>query len=114
MPAYIQGGELDRRIVILRSAPVTNAYNEPVETFAAWKSFSAKRRDASASESYRAVEVGAQISTRFTVRYSSQTSTITPKDRIAFGDHQYNITGVRQVGRNRWIEIDAVARDDKR
>jgi SPP1 family predicted phage head-tail adaptor len=114
MPAQIQAGELDRRITILRSTPVTNAYNEPVETFVAWRSFAAKRRDASASESYRAVEVGAQITARFTVRFSSDTATITPKDRIQFDGRDYNITAARQVGRRRWIELDATARDDKR
>ena len=103
-------GELDRRITIQRATVTLNAFNEPIETWSDHATVSAKRRDASATESYRAQQVGAEITARFTVRWSSLTSDVNSGHRLRFDDKIYNITAVRDVGRNRWREIDAVAR----
>jgi SPP1 family predicted phage head-tail adaptor len=107
-------GDLDRRITIRRATITYNEFNDPVETWADLVTVWAKRTDASAAESYRAQEVGAQISARFRIRYSSDVADVNPKDRIAFDGREYNITGVREAEgtRNEWIEIDAVARAD--
>jgi SPP1 family predicted phage head-tail adaptor len=122
MPAQLQAGDLNRRITLQRATVTTSTpYNEPVEVWGDLGTVAARRVDASAGEGYRAAEVGAQISTRFTVRYSSLTRTLTPKDRISFDDNNgngvrlYNITGTREpIGTTRqWIEIDAVASADK-
>lgn len=110
----IGAGNLDRRITIRRATITYNEFNDPVESWADLVTVWAKRRDASATESYRAQEVGAQITARFTIRYSSDVADVDPKDRIAFGGREYNITGAREPEgtRNEWIEIDAVARAD--
>jgi len=116
MPAQLQAGDLDRRITLQRATVTTSTpYNEPVEVWGDIGTISAQRADASAAEGYRAAEVGAQISTRFTVRYWSLTRGLTPKDRISFEGKLYNITATRErVGTTRqWIEIDAVASADK-
>jgi head-tail adaptor len=59
-----------------------------------------------------AQEVGAQISARFVIRRTSKVADVNPKDRISFKGREYNITRVGEPAgtRNRWIEIDAVAR----
>lgn len=116
MPAQKQSGVLDRRITVQRAALVAGGdYNEPQEVWSDLATLWARRNDASAGEAYRAQEIGAQISARFLVRYSSLTATITPKDRISFDGETYNVTATREpLGtRNQWIEIDAVARDDR-
>jgi len=105
-----QGGQLDRRIVIRRATYAANAFNELVPVWTDYATVWARKHDVSAAEAYRAQEVGAELSARFTVRYSPVTATIDPRDIIAFGGRVYNITGVRDVERNRWREIDAVAR----
>lgn len=107
-------GKLDRRITIQRATVTYNEFNDPIESWSDLVTVWAKRTDASAAESYRAQEVGAQISARFTIRYSSDVADVNPKDRIVFGGRDYNITGVREPDstRNQWIEIDAVARAD--
>ena len=108
-------GSLDRRITIRRDfGTVAEGFNEHVADWQDLVTVWAKRTDASASEAYRAQEIGAQISARFTVRYSPVTKDVNPKDRILFDDREYNITGVREPDgtRNQWIEIDAVARSD--
>jgi SPP1 family predicted phage head-tail adaptor len=107
-------GQLDRRITIRRFSVVPNEFNEPVEIWADLATVWAKRTDASATESYRAQEVGAQISARFVIRYSTQVADVNPRDRIAFRSREYNIIRVGEPAgtRNRWVEIDAVARAD--
>jgi SPP1 family predicted phage head-tail adaptor len=106
-------GELDRRITIQRATVTLNEFNEPIETWGDLATVWAKRRDASATESYRAQEVGAEITARFTIRWSTTAASVTPRDRLSFDGRLYNITAVRDVGRNRLREIDAVARADE-
>jgi len=116
MPAQLQAGDLDRRITIERNTQVVAGdFNEVQDAWAAIATVWAKRHDASAGEAVRAQEVGGQITTRFTIRYSILAATIDVKDRIQFGDRSFNITAVREPTgtRNQWIEIDAVARSDK-
>lgn len=103
-------GDLDVRITIRRATTAANAFNELIETWSDLATVWAKRVDASAAESYRAQEVGAEMTTRFTIRWSSDVDDVDPKDRVAFAGREYNITAVRNVGRNEWREIDAVAR----
>lgn len=103
------GGSRKERIMIQRATITDNEFNEPVETWDDLATVWAKRMDASAGESYRAQEVGAQITMRFTVLRTSTTASLTPKDRIVYEGRTFNITAVREVKRNRWMEIDAVA-----
>lgn len=105
-------GTLDRRVTFQRATVSYNAFNEPVEIWATLAVVSVGKRDASAGETYRAQEVGAQITTRFQVRYSPLLSDLNPNDRLIYGSLVHNITAVRQVERNRWLEVDAVARPD--
>lgn len=105
-------GTLDRRITLQRATVSYDAFNEPVATWGTLAVVSGGKRDASAAESYRAQEVGAQITTRFVVRYSPALVDLNPVDRLVFLSRTYNITAVREVERNRWLEVDAVARAD--
>lgn len=107
-------GRLDERLTVLRSTQTFNDYNEPVDAWSTYVALWAERIDASAGEGYRAKEVGAQITAHFRVRYSPQTATITPRDRLQReGGLVYDITGVRELERNHWLEIHAVARADR-
>jgi len=105
-------GALKQRIALQRATTTANAFNEPVETWATFATVFASRRDASASETYRAAEIGARISARFTIRRSSDVADVTPRDRLTLGGRSFDITAVRTTPDNRWIEIDAVARAD--
>jgi len=108
-------GDLDRRITIQRATTTRNEFNEPIETWSDLATVWAERTDASAAESYRAQEVGAEITARFKTSYSLLIASVNPRDRIFFDGHQYNITRVSEPKgtRNRWREIDAVARADE-
>ena len=105
-------GELNERITIQRATVTQNAFNENVESWNTLATVWAGRRDASGSERYRAQEVGAEITVRFTIRRTSTVSNVNANDRISYDGHIYNIVAVREVQRNRMIEIDAVVRRD--
>ncbi len=104
----------DHRITINQGTPTTNDYNETTLVFSPYITVWASRRDASAGESYKAREVGGEISARFTIRYSDEAATITNKDTLTLENGKtYEITGVRETERNKYIEIDCVTRADK-
>ena len=113
MAAPTQAGELDRRITVRRAVRTYNEFNEPIDSWSTYATVWAKRLDASANESYRAQEVGAEITRRFQVRWSTITAAVDPRDRIVFDGIEHNITAVRDLGRNQWREIDCVARAEQ-
>ena len=106
-------GDLDRRITIQRTTTTLNDFNEPIETWTNYVTISAKCSDPSSAERYRAQEVGAEIDMRFTIRWSPDVRDVNPRDRVLFDGREYNITGVRNIGRLQWREIVAVARADE-
>lgn len=114
MAERLGAGVLDRRVTILVSQITINAFNEPIETFAPLFEVAAMRRDVSAGEALRAQEVGADLTARFTVRWSPRMLAVDARDRIRFDGRDYNITGIRErQDRDRWIEIDAVVRAEE-
>ncbi|AZB65035.1 head-tail adaptor protein [Cereibacter sphaeroides] len=106
--------KLDRRIQFRRAAPVDDGFAE-VETWSdhgspVW----AARADLSDGERWRAAEVAAGVTTRFTVRWSAFAAAITPKDRLLCDGREFDITGIKEPPetRRQWIEITAAARID--
>nr|WP_256370897.1 head-tail adaptor protein [Rhodovulum sp. ES.010] len=79
------------------------AYGAPV-----W----AGKRDIADGERWRAGEVAAHVTTRFTVRSTAFTRNITPADRLVCEGVSYGITGIKEIGRRQWLEITAGARAD--
>lgn len=107
-------GNLDRVITIQRSTSTTNALNEPVETWAPFITYRAKRTDISDGERYAAGQVGSSLMARFLIRSSIESRTVTPVDRIDHDGKLWNIKGVKEAdqGRNRFIEITAATRSE--
>ena len=105
---------LDNRITIQRSTPTAGSQGDLVDVWSDYITIWAGRRDVSTIETYRAREVAAELSARWVVRWSAETNTITPKDRIIdeYGT-LYQITGKRELRRRQWFELDAVRRADK-
>lgn len=110
--ASISSGELDSRITFLIPIVFYNSFNEPEEVMGDFVEVWAKRRDVSSSESFHAQEISAELTTRFTVRWSTELSRVDSRYRILYGDREFNITGTREVGRREWMEIDAVVRSE--
>lgn len=105
-----QIGKLDRRITIQRATTITDDFNEPVESWPDFTHVWASKTDVRDGEKWAAQEVGATITTRFVIRWSSKAGEITPKDRILSDARTYDIHGIKEIGRRRYLEITAAAR----
>ena len=109
----MRAGRLDRRLTIRRATRTQNALGETVETWAdvatVWASKVDKataEADARGSNETRA----ATITTHFAVRWSATTATIDPRDRVRCEGRDYDVTGLREIGRREGVEIVATAR----
>lgn len=78
----IGSGDLREQIVVQRATTVPNEFNEPVETWADYYTFRARREDAGSGEKDAAGQVGAFLMARFTLRRSSKSDGILQTDRI--------------------------------
>ena len=104
---------LDRRVQFLRATLTDDGFGQ-VEAFAPHGAPEpAAKSDVSDGERWRAGEVQAHITTRFTVRWSAFTADLTPRDRLTCEGRSYDISGIKETGgRRRWLEITAAARAD--
>ncbi|WP_088346303.1 MULTISPECIES: phage head closure protein [Rhodomicrobium] len=105
-------GSLDRRITILRATISSNGFNERVENWTPLATVWARRTEKAAGEAYRADEVAAERTTLFRIRWSTPLQSVSARDRIAAEGRDFNIVGVMETGRRRWLDIEAVARAD--
>ncbi len=108
--ATISAGRLDRTIKIQRATTTSGPFNEPIETWTDYFTCRAMRRDVSDGEKFASGQVGSSLRSRFTVRSSSETRSVTPVDRIIHDGGTWSIQGVKEAdeGRRRFIEITAV------
>jgi SPP1 family predicted phage head-tail adaptor len=106
----MQIGRLDRRITILRASVATDSFNEPVQTWAGIATVWARAEPVMDGEKIRAGETLAHKSYRFTIRYSSDVADVDPTYRLTFDGREYDIAGVKELGRREGLEITATAR----
>lgn len=110
----MQAGKLDRRITIERAAGKgRDSFNSIVEKWLPVATVWAAKQDIKDAERIAAQEVGAEVTTRFQIRWSSVVTDVNPKDRIVFEGRIYDISAVKEIGRREGIEITATARSDK-
>ena len=109
----MDAGKLDRRVTILRYSMTRNADNEPIETWSDLATVWASKKDISDGEKVRAAQIGASLSTRFQIRWSSLVADVNPKDRLRYGGRTYEIVGVKELGRRDGIEISALSAPDE-
>lgn len=103
----IRAGELDRRITVERAHVVTNALGREDRLWAPLATVWAKADPISDGERWRAAEVAADATIRFTVLWGLG---VTAKDRIIHGGRTYGILGVKEIGRREGQEITATGR----
>ncbi len=110
----VGSGDMNRRATLQRATVSRNSFNEPIETWETLASVWVQKSDVSAGEAFRAQEVGAQLDVRFRIRYDSSWADLSASDRLTYAGKTFNIVGVREKSgtRNRWLEVDCVARDD--
>lgn len=108
----MDAGKLDRRVQFLRATLADDGFSN-VEEFAphgmrVW----AARQDISDGEKMRGGLVSASIMARFTIRSSNYSRDLTPRDRIDQGGLVWEIIGIKEIGRNQFLEVTAQARSD--
>jgi SPP1 family predicted phage head-tail adaptor len=103
---------LNETVTLQRVTITRDGFGEAVETWNTLAVRRAQRLDISDAEAIRASEVGAQLTTRFMIRHSTEVATLNARDRLMLGSEVYNIVGVKEKTRNRWIEISAARRSD--
>lgn len=108
----MQARSLDRTITLERFGETYDEWNQPIQGWAELGTRKASKKDVSDGEKLRAAQVGATISTRFVVRYDSLTKTITAADRLTCEGVQYELSGVKELGRREGIEITASRPND--
>lgn len=109
----MDAGKLDRRITLQRYGITYNEDNEPVEGFSDLATVWASVQYASDGERVRAAEVGATITIRFQIRYSSTVAGVNPKDRVVYDGKVFDISAVKELGRSEGLEISAAAAADE-
>lgn len=109
----MRSARLDRRITIQRATYTQNGLGEQIPTWNTLATVWAEVMPVSDGERIRAMEVSAEITTRFRIRYSSTVASVNPKDRVAYDGRVYDIVGVKELGRRGGLEITANARADR-
>lgn len=102
-----------RRWRISVRKPVETAANGLNERGVNWPEHCSRmvwKGDTSDAERQGSREVAAIVTTRFAALWDSQTRAITPKMRVFFGDREYDIVGVKEIGFREGVEISASAR----
>lgn len=104
MPSpYPITGTMNRKIIIQSSA--SSSKQDTGERILAWSTFKTVYAAVSESANGETLEGGkvtATTGTTFTIRYVSG---VTAKMRILYNSEYYNITGISDIGRNRYLAI---------
>lgn len=106
-------GPLDRWLTLQRRTVADNALGEEAETFIDLATVRASKSDIGDAEKVRAQQVGAEITTRFQIRWSVNWSDLTSKDRVSCDGREYEVVGVKEIGRRDGVEITACARAEQ-
>lgn len=106
----ISAGDLDNRITIERAVETRDAFNSVTKTWTSVATVWASKEDIRDAERVASQEVGAEITTRFQIRYSSEVAGVDPKHRVICAGRTYDIVAVKEIGRREGIEITAAAR----
>lgn len=108
----LAAGKMDRRITIQRATITRDEYNAEVPGWADLATVWASYEPIKDGERFRAGERAAELSARFHIRYSSQVSGVTAKDRLTFEGRTFEIEHVKEIGRREGLELTTVGRAD--
>lgn len=114
-------GRMDRVIRIKRATVVSGGFGKKEEFALVGPVLFAERRDMSDQEKQRAGETEGSLASRFTVRWTPFTSTITSNDILVHEGRDFTIVGVKEAAatvpasnRRRAIQITTSIRTDQR
>jgi head-tail adaptor len=101
-------GKLDREIQILKHNGGRNPLGERIrDAHDPGATYPASHSPVSDGERLRSGQVEAVSVARFVIRWSVIAATITGEDRLRFAGADWSISGIKEIGRKRWLEITA-------
>lgn len=103
------GMRFDRKITIERFAATKNELGGQEKVWTEYSQAWASVTPVLDGERLRADTTAASITDRFLIKWNAVTSGIGVKDRISFDGRIFDIHGVKEVGRRRYIELSASA-----
>lgn len=106
----MDAGRFDRRIALKRASTTMNGFNEPEYSWTTLATVWAAMTPVNDGERMRAGETLANAQCRFVIRWSATAATVDPRDRLTFDGREFDINGVKQIGRREYLEITATAR----
>lgn len=98
----MNAGELDRRVEIQRATITRDDWNTPVETWATIATTWASKRDRHETEINELNQTVTFTRTLWKIRYRADISTT---DVLVYGAETYDITGIKELGRQEGLEI---------
>ncbi len=103
----MRAGKMDRRVTLLKWQETgRDALNAPIEAFVPVATVWAQQRPERGAERFAAAQIaGAKVMT-FHIRFRSD---ISIKDRLSYKGQVFEISDVRELGRQVVSEIDCVA-----
>jgi SPP1 family predicted phage head-tail adaptor len=106
---YTSFGNLDRRVGCRRLTEAQSNTGFPVQTWAtAFTTFAKVYESEGGNEAEDAMRMQQQHNIKAIVRYNSQTSGMTAKDRLLYDGLEYDIENIAEVyGRKRFLAIKA-------
>jgi SPP1 family predicted phage head-tail adaptor len=102
----MQAGKLDRKIVIQSLSVTQNASGEAVESYSIFATIWANVQQTAGREQFRAERENAQVDTIFKIRYVAN---LLPTMRISYDSKYYDISEIKELGRQEGLQIFAQA-----
>ena len=103
----MEAGRRDRRISIERAVETTDGLGGTVHTWLPLAMVWAEVEPLSDGERWRAQEVAAHVTHRFRILWGVG---VLPTDRVVYDGRVFDVSGVREIGRQEGQELTAAAR----
>ena len=105
-------GRLDRRIKLQSSVRALDGVGQQVENWSDYITCWASVKPISDGERFGGGEIKAYATHRFQIRWHTMISGLDATWRVQYDGREYEISGVKELGRREGFEITATARAD--
>lgn len=105
-------GKLDRRIKLQKNVLALDDYGNQIDNWSEYINVWANVKPISDGERFGGGEVKAYATHRFQIRWHLMIADLSAVWRLEYDGRQYDISGVKELGRREGFEITATARAD--
>jgi len=98
----MQAGALDRQVSLQSVTTSADSYGQGTPTWATVDTVWAAKRGLGSIEFFAAAQTQMQDSVKYVIRYRSD---VTQTWRLVDGSDEFDIVGLREIGRREWLEL---------